>query len=133
VFLNHWDNKGNNQRLVCEGDRPSPCDHPLAMVQDTGSDFGPFKLNLEKWRKRRIWSDATGCRVSMKGLPYDGATFPDARISEGGRRLIADRLSQLTHDQIRGLFTAAGFRDVDAWVSAFEDKVRQIADRRCEL
>jgi hypothetical protein len=43
VFLNHWDNKGPNQRLVCEGDQPAPCAHPLAMMQDVGSDFGPRK------------------------------------------------------------------------------------------
>jgi len=131
VFLNHWDNKAGNQRLLCEGDQPAPCEHPLAMVQDTGSDFGPLKLNLDKWRKRRIWSDEATCGVSMKGLPYAGATFPDARISEGGRRLIAGRLSQLTRDQIRGLFAAAGFREIDAWVSAFQEKVQQIVQARC--
>ena len=129
VFLNHWDNKGPNQRLLCEGDQKAPCDHPLAMVQDTGSDLGPTKLNLKNWSSRRIWSDEATCSVSMKGLPYDGGTFPDARISEAGRRLLADRLTALSHGQIRALFTAAGFDDVDAWTAALEDKVRQIADR----
>ena len=131
MFLDHWDNKGPNQRLLCEGDEKAPCDHPLAMMQDTGSDFGPYKLNLDHWRKRRLWSDEATCNVSMKGLPYEGSTFPDARISEAGRRLLADRLTPLSHDQIRSLFTAAGFEDVDGWTAAFEDKVRQLATRSC--
>ena len=130
VFLNHWDNKGPNQRLLCEGDQKAPCDHPLAMLQDTGSDLGPNKMNLDHWRERPIWSDAASCTLSMKGLPYDGATFPDVRITEAGRRLLADRLAPLSHDQIRALFTAAGFEDVDGWTAAFEDKVRQIAQRK---
>jgi hypothetical protein len=129
VFLNHWDNKGPNQRLLCEGEQKAPCDHPLAMIQDTGSDLGPNKMNLDNWRKRRIWTDEPACGVSMKGLPYDGGTFQDARISEAGRRLLGDRLAQISPDQIRALFTSAGFDDVDGWVAAFEDKVRQIKDR----
>jgi hypothetical protein len=129
VFLNHWDNKGPNQRLLCEGDQKAPCDHPLVMIQDTGSDLGPVKLNLDNWRKRRIWSDEPTCLVSMKGLPYDGATFQDAHISEAGRRLLADKLTALSHDQIRSLFVSAGFDDADGWTTAFEDKVRQIANR----
>jgi hypothetical protein len=131
IFLNHWDNKGPNQRLLCEGDQKAPCDHPLAMMQDTGSDLGPLKLNLDKWRKRPIWSDAATCSVSMKGLPYNGAGFTDARISEAGRRLLSDKLTSLSHDQIRSLFTASGFNDVDGWTAAFEDKVRQITERAC--
>ena len=129
VFLNHWDNKGPNQRLLCEGEQKAPCSHPLAMLQDAGSDLGPNKMNLDHWRQRSIWSDGASCALSMKGLPYDGATFPDVRITEAGRRLVADRLAPLSHGQVRSLFSAAGFEDVDGWTAAFEDKVRQIAHR----
>ncbi len=134
VFLNHWDNKGPNQRLLCEGDQKAPCNHPLAMIQDTGSDLGPNKQNLDNWRHRHIWSDDATCGVSMKGLPYDGGTFQDARISEAGRRLLGGRLTQISHQQIRALFTSAGFDHVAGWAAAFEDKVRQISDRKpCSL
>jgi hypothetical protein len=129
MFLNHWDNKGPNQRLLCQGSQKAPCDHPLAMIQDTGSDFGPTKLNVENWKARPIWANAAACSVSMKGMPYDGATFPDTQISEAGRKLLASRLSQLSEQQIRSLFTAAGITRVDEWVAAFQGKVREIADR----
>jgi hypothetical protein len=126
MFLNHWDNKGENQRLVCVH---NDCAGPLAMLQDVGSDFGPVKVNLDRWRARRIWMDEASCLVSMKDMPYHGSTFEDVNISEEGRLLISSRLSQLTHAQIRALFTTAAFDDVEEWTKAFEEKVRQIADR----
>ena len=65
----------------------------------------------------------------MKGFPYGGGTFPDARISEGGRRLLADRLRQLSVSRVRSIFEYARFSDVDAWVSAFERRVAEIDKR----
>jgi hypothetical protein len=142
VFLANWDNKARNQRLVClrGGDTADGgCSKPFAYLQDVGATFGPKGLNLEGWRANPIWADPAACRVSMKSLPYQGATFPDTVISEGGRRFLAEKLKQLRPQQVRDLFTAAGFteyarnseaaRNVDNWVAAFEDKVRQIADR----
>jgi hypothetical protein len=142
ILLADWDNKAVNQRLVClpGGDRPDGgCSMPFAYLQDVGATFGPKGLDLEAWRRTPIWADPSSCLVSMKSLPFQGATFRDTVISESGRRLLADELKQLRTEQIRDLFTAAGFADymksseagrhVDNWVSAFEDKVRQIADR----
>jgi hypothetical protein len=148
VVLGHWDNKAKNQRLLCLGepdppdrerDRPPTCRQPLAMVQDLGATFGPEKLDLENWAAMPVWQDAASCRVSMKALPYGGSTFPDWQISEDGRRFLSDLLTQLSRQQIRGLFAGARFdqfahpqasgRDLDGWVRAFEAKVRAIADR----
>ena len=142
VFLAAWDNKAANQALVClpGGDRPDGgCDTPFAYLHDVGSTFGPKGLDLEAWRATPIWANASTCQVSMKSLPFHGATFRDTAISEGGRRFLADKLKQLRPEQVRDLFTGAGFteyarsssagRDVVHWAAAFEDKVRQIADR----
>jgi len=141
VLLVHWDNKANNQRLVCLGTKgaAAKCDRPLAMVQDLGSTFGPDKLDLDKWAATPIWVDAATCSVSMKQLPYGGSTFPDTRITEGGRKFLSGRLRRLSTAQIRELFEGARIasyphktekaRDVDQWVRAFEDKVRAIVDR----
>lgn len=129
VFLSHWDNKASNQRLICLGSESEKCKHPLAMLQDTGSNFGPGKMNLAKWSRTPIWSDAATCTVSMKQMPYGGATFEDVRISEAGRRLLAARLTALSTARIEALFTAAGFRDVPRWVAAFQEKVRQVSER----
>ena len=130
VFLHHWDNKSSNQRLTCAGASTADCKHPLAMIQDVGSEFGPKKAELENWRGKTVWSDPATCAVSMKGMPYNGGTFEDVVISEGGRRLLGDRLRQLSPKQIETLYTAAGFEDVPAWVATFQDRVRQIAEHK---
>ncbi len=131
VFLIHWDNKAENQRLVCLDDRtprtnPSlpravasgvptapdsdrTCHHPLALIQDLGATFGPSKVNLAQWRERPIWSDRAACRVSMRRLPFEGGTFPDVVISEQGRMLLGRRLAALSEAEVRGLFEAARF------------------------
>jgi len=129
MFLNHWDNKARNQRLVCVGSDSDDCEHPVAMIQDTGSDFGPSKMNLDHWWHTPVWADAESCTLSMKDFPWHGGTFQDGQISEEGRRLLGDRLKQLSPRQVETLFTAAGFDDVPKWVAAFQERVRQISER----
>ena len=141
VFLGHWDNKAKNQRLFCPGEKKGDeeCARPVAMIQDLGATFGPMKLNLARWSQTRIWADAAMCRVSMRGLPYGGSTFPDAYITEEGRQLLSRLLTRLSASQIRALFEGARFtaypqrrasaRNVDNWVRAFQSKVRAIVDR----
>ena len=159
AFLAHWDNKSENQRLVCLDTRPrhSPqretdlsrpsarreggCAHPLAMIQDLGASFGPPKVNLARWRDLPVWYDRLTCTLSMRALPFDGATFEDLRISEVGRALAATRLLSISHAEIERLFADARFgqfqagtddeRDLKAWVQAFRSRVTQIADVRC--
>lgn len=146
VFLAHWDNKAQNQRLVClseqEEDPGQPCPQPFAIIHDLGSTFGPKKVDLSGWRGVPIWSNASQCLVSLKGLPYNGATFEDTRISEAGREHLAKYLGALTTQQIEGLFRGArfaefeqgrwlgfGIDDVAGWIGTFREKVRQIVDR----
>ena len=130
MFLHHWDNKTANQRLICVGAETADCQHPLAMIQDTGSAFGPKKIDLDNWRSRRVWAgDRSHCRLSMKDMPYGGGTFNDVTITEGGRRLLGERLRQISPEQIGSLFDAAGLKNVPQWVSVFQDKVRQIVER----
>jgi hypothetical protein len=129
IFMHHWDNKSSNQRLTCAGAKTTDCEHPLAMIQDVGSEFGPKKAELEEWASRPVWLDAAKCVVSMKGMPYNGGTFEDLAISEGGRRLLGDRLRQLSATQVETLFTVGGFENVPAWTAAFRDRVKQIVER----
>lgn len=159
VFLNHWDNKSKNQRLICRdsadtrglppggsesaeqasGVDGTGCEQPLAMVQDLGDAFGPFKLDLDGWRATPVWADAAACRVSMRTLPYGGSTFPDVVISEAGRAFLASRLRAFTPDRVRAVLTGARLEryrpavgraaGLDEWVEAFGEKVRAIVDR----
>jgi len=144
VMLAHWDNKSENQRLVCMSEKDWPeggkCARPLAMMQDVGSAWGPRKVDLEEWKKAPIWSDRKTCETSMDHLPYHGATFKPVKISDAGRRFLGGLLSQLTDDQLRDLFTSARFdhvtgvlgnrkaAPVEEWVKAFRAKVAQITD-----
>jgi hypothetical protein len=141
VFLSNWDLKDANQRLTClaEPAASTECARPLAFMQDLGTSFGPHAMDLKAWTARPVWADPATCLVSMKGLPFDGGTFVDARISEEGRLFLAERLGALSEGQVREMFAAARFHDFawdDAedgdlrrWVAAFRDRVRQIADR----
>lgn len=141
VFIAHWDNKAENQRLVClsrnwaENGR---CAHPFLLLQDVGATFGPTKVDLDAWVNAKVWEDRASCKVSMRELPYDGATFGEARITEAGRQFAGRLLSQLSDQQLTELFTAARFdqkrglfsasKPVADWVSAFKARVRTITD-----
>jgi hypothetical protein len=142
VFLQNWDLKYPNQRLVClAGGEPrstgDPCTRPLAIMHDLGASFGPWRLDVEAWEKRPLWKDRARCVVSMKDLPFEGASFPDVEISEGGRRLLGGLLAELRPEQVAELFEGAGvtrFRahrseasaDVSRWVGAFRAQVDQL-------
>ena len=144
VFLAHWDNKHPNQRLVCPGkdvdDEEQPvvtCEAPILMLQDVGATFGPTKVNFQGWRTAPIWKGDTGCVIGMETLPYGGAGFRPAPITDAARVNLGRRLSALSDAQIRQLFEGARFPDpatgepgdVSAWVSLFKERVRQITDR----
>ncbi len=109
------------------------CRRPLLMLQDLGATFGPSKTNRARWAGVPIWEDAATCTVGMNALPYHGATFKPVRISEGGRVLLAQRVRQLTRQQLHDLFEHAGFPaddgGHDAWVTVLEQKIREIVER----
>ena len=143
VMIAHWDNKSENQRLVCLSQKDWPdggkCARPLALLQDVGSAFGPRKVDLPKWEKTRLWADRATCTATMDDLPYDGATFKPVKISEAGRKHLASLLGQLSDEQITALFRGARFDQskgivgftaapVAEWVRVFKAKVRQISD-----
>ena len=143
VMIAHWDNKSENQRLVCLSEKDWPdggkCSKPLAMLQDVGSSFGPRKLDLDKWEQVSMWADRATCTATMDGLPYNGATFKPTKISDAGRKHLAALLEQLTDQQLTALFSGARFDQakgmvgfsaspVSEWVRVFKMKVRQVAD-----
>lgn len=141
VLLAHWDNKAENQRLVClsrDWPEDAPCPEPFLLLQDVGATFGPTKMDLDAWQSVSIWEDRTACTVSMRDLPFDGATFGRATITEAGRQFIGGLLTQLSDDQLTELFTSARFGErrglfatttpVADWVRVFKQKVHAITD-----
>jgi hypothetical protein len=141
VLLAHWDNKAENQRLVCltpDWAEGTPCPSPLLLLQDVGATFGPPKLDLAAWEKAPMWEDRATCTLSMRELPFEGATFGQVHVTDEGRRFIAGLLSQLSDQQLTQLFTHARFAEkrglfntsspVSEWVRVFKAKVRAISD-----
>jgi hypothetical protein len=112
VFLAHWDNKSDNQRLVCltkDWVAGTPCSSPFLLLHDLGSTFGPRKVDLSDWERAGIWSDRASCTISMRDLPARGATFGSARVGEEGRIFLSRLLASLTDNQLVDLFSGARF------------------------
>jgi hypothetical protein len=142
VFIAHWDNKAENQRLVCASQddwaKGETCREPFLLLQDVGSTFGPSKVNLDGWRQAPIWENRKTCLTSMRELPFNGATYGETHITDQGRRFLADKLAKLTDRQLTDLLTTSRFDDplglfrrssaVVDWVDTFKARVRQIAD-----
>ena len=151
VFLQHTDNKAAQQRLVCVGGdegEDSTCEETWMMVQDVGLTFGRANLfnrrliasvNFEQWSQVPIWTDAPSCIGNL--APSQSGSLENPRISEAGRKFLADLLVQLSDAQLIDLFEAARFPQRKAasvraatseqWVEAFKKKRDQIVNRSC--
>lgn len=155
VFVQHTDNKAEQQRLLCLGERPSAggtCRRPFLMISDLGLTFGRANLananelggvNLAAWRQAHVWKDRTGCQGNLpKSLT---GTLGDPIVGEEGRRFLATLLDQLSDRQLRDLFevarvelrlrspgdAASGHPSTTEWVDAFKEKRTEIGTRRC--
>jgi hypothetical protein len=158
VFVQHSDNKDEQQRLAClpgaarqdaEGDQI--CQQVFLFTVDLGCTFARAsylnskKFQLHHWSAVPIWKDPGKCMARLKRSRT--GTLIDPRISEAGRAFLAERLVQLSDRQIRDLFVAARaervgelIRDpdgrkravtVDDWVQAFVRRRAEIVDHRC--
>jgi hypothetical protein len=152
--------KDNAGRLtLIEHTEAVACATPAVTIADVGVTFGGAGLtssdttatmNLEHWRQKRVFlaTSGTECQgdliVSLRA-GRDGEGNP--RISEEGRGFLLEQLHRLSPEHVRAIFNAARIDEldarsrersgnqisqVDAWVEAFERKVRQIEERRCQ-
>lgn len=146
AFIAHGDDKPDNQRLVCPLDAIAAdghCTQPRLLVADLGATFGrgasPLGLidrdarpNLAAWSSLPMWKDAADCRAYLSARV--GPSHP--LVSEAGRRLLADRLMQLTDRQIRDLFVAARVDrlgdSVADWTDAFLRRRAALVEHRCQ-
>ena len=152
VFIQHTDSKPEQQRLMCApGEKPGkngePCLHTFMMISDLGLTFGHAtvynrnsvsSVNFEQWSRAKIWSDTKACIADISRSQT--GTLDHPRISEAGRKFLADLLVQLTDAQLRDLFNVARFPErtgggrpatVDEWVGAFKQKRDQIVNQTC--
>jgi membrane-associated phospholipid phosphatase len=135
TFLQHTDNKREQQRLLCLDEA---CARPFMMIADLGLTFGRANLanvnatasvNLREWSQVQVWKGPLGC---IGNLPKSlTGTLKDPVISDVGRRLLASLLVQLSDRQLHDLFEVSGVENVDAWVGTFKDKRQEVVSRRC--
>ncbi len=158
VLINNWDNRDENQRLLClpEGYPPQPgghCAKALAYMHDVGGTLGRVsgtlsrvrgkgkeerKLDVESWSRVPVWKDRAACTVAIKSPRLHGATFDQTAISEGGRKMLSDLLVQLSPAQLEALFTGVlvqeyadgkpASTDAGRWAAVLQDKIRQISE-----
>jgi hypothetical protein len=161
VFLQHTDNKPDQQRLICLDEtakgvtraKGEACQRPFMLIQDLGLTFGRENtfndqaigaMNLALWSATPVWKPNAGKCIGNLPKSYTG-TLREPVISEEGRQFLANLLGQLTDQQLSDLFTVArvtlrtrkpgnplsGFATVDEWVAAFKFKRDEITRRTC--
>jgi hypothetical protein len=154
VLMQHTDTKPYQQRLLClpGGMASGECVKPFMMLHDVGLTFGRANVfnhaarasvNFDEWSTTPIWRNAAQC-VGHLSKSHTG-TLRDPRISEAGRRFLADLLVQLTDRQLHDLFEVAGVErrsrrpasaeppaSAEQWVAAFKHKREEIVRNRCE-
>lgn len=144
-FIQHADNKRDNQGLICLDKAPSDrCKTPFAFIKDLGSSFGSgfhggshHKADVEEWAKTAIWLE--GCRVQVRTSARGG--FDKTPISEEGRVFLVNLLNRLSDVQIRQLFEGGNVRDikygsdanrdVERWTQVFKTKRAELNNKRC--
>jgi hypothetical protein len=160
VFLQHGDNKPEQQRLACLGGwhakAEMPCSQPFMMINDLGLTFGRSNtsnsnsiggVNLTEWMRTPIWKDSKDPAKCVGNLSKSRTgSLGDPVISEEGRQFLASLLGQLSDRQLHDLFAVArvdlrlrtpdhvqsGYSTIDEWVAAFKEKRDEIVNRRCD-
>jgi hypothetical protein len=124
------------------------CSASAVTILDAGLTFGgagrtsngkSATMNLTEWQAKQVFgkNDGAECHGSLTDSLSAHGGQPNPIISEEGRRFLLDRFHRLTTDHVRAIFTAARVdqlespEKIDAWVAAFENKVRQIDAQRC--
>ena len=133
----------------------SACATSTVMLADVGATFGgagrtssdsTAAMNLEEWTRKRVFDDASGseCRGELTvSLRAGEGGEGNPRVAEEGRVFLLEQLHRLTPEHVRAILKAARVDElrsrssqqpdtIDAWVGAFQDKVRQIESRRCQ-
>jgi hypothetical protein len=141
VFVQHADNKAENQDLACDGDvnQDGGCSGPTFMlIQDLGATFGSGAIDhhtmskavFDDWKNKPLWSDAGSC-VANLGMNAEGE-MEEPQISEEGRAFLAKLLQGFSRGpegrkRVEDLFRAghAEWRGgtIDQWTDVFLKKV----------
>ena len=145
AFIDHGDTKTDNHKFAClksnrAGDK-RVCESGQAVfyVSDMGSTFGYSKASESKARLK-TWKKKDPIKVNNGRCSTTAKSVGDTRISEDGRKLLADGLQRLLdaeqqHGTITRVFEASRNSERDRpaaeWTAEFQRKARMIIDARC--
>ena len=145
AFIDHGDTKTDNHKFACldstkNGTR-RVCDPGQAVfyVGDMGSTWG-FSSSSENKAKLDGWKGKDPIKVSGGQCTTTAKSVGDAKISEGGRRLLADGLQRLLNaERTKGTITkvfrasrnAERDQPAEAWTAEFVRKANTIINARC--
>jgi hypothetical protein len=145
-FIDHGDTKTDNQKFAClkwtkSADNMLVCEEGQSIfyVSDAGSTWGHSRSSESKARLDN-WKGSDPIKVSGGSCTTTAKSVGDARISEAGRKLLADQLQRLldaeqSNQLITRVFRASRNHERDqpaeAWAAEFVRKARTIIDARC--
>src|SRR5690242_7678799 len=145
AFIDHGDTKTDNHKFAClksnKNGNTRICEPGEAVfyVSDMGSTFGYSKASENKARLE-VWRKKDPIKVSGGTCKANAKSVGDTKISEAGRKLLADNLQRLldgeTQNQtITRVFAASRNAERDRppseWAAEFVRKAKLIIDARC--
>lgn len=148
AMMGHSDSKPDNHRLVCDSaSKEGYCNGAIKMlIHDIGSSFGHTslgsvittqkvnKLDLKRWKKRKVWSDAKKC-IPKVGLLRKHTSYYKKPITEEGRKFLSQLLKGFSsgeegRQRVLNLFRAAKIDlfegTAELWAEVFLSKVGHI-------
>jgi hypothetical protein len=145
AFIDHGDTKTDNHKLACLNSKKNGntrvCEPGEAVfyISDMGSTFG-FSSASEKKARLEAWRGKNPIEVKNGSCTATAKSVGDTRISEDGRKLLADNLQRLLDAEQRDktitrVFAASRNAERDRppseWAAEFVRKARLIIDARC--
>lgn len=145
AFIDHGDTKTDNHKFACLNSKKMGNTRICApgeavfYVSDMGSTFG-FSSASEKKARLNTWRSKKPIEVRDGTCTANARSVGDTRISEGGRKLLADNLQRLLDAEQRNktitrVFAASRNAERDRppaeWAAEFVRKARMIIDARC--
>ena len=145
AFIDHGDTKSDNHKFAClsstKNGKNRTCEPGEAVfyVGDMGSTFG-FSSASEKKARLDGWRSRKPIEVKDGACTTTARSIGDNRISEGGRKLLADGLQRLLDAEQRDRTITRVFevsrnaerdRPPAEWAAEFVRKARMIIDARC--
>jgi hypothetical protein len=145
AFIDHGDTKTDNHKFAClkssKNGNTRICEQGEAVfyVSDMGSTFG-YSSASENKARLAVWRKKDPIKVSDGKCSANAKSVGDTKISEAGRKLLADNLQHLLdaerqNQTITRVFAASRNAERDRppseWTAEFMRKANLIINARC--